>query len=152
MQFSFPTSPEFGSLLMRSRPTPKLPFSSTLVIPYFVFLTVSLACYSTSTSAISPQMCVFFISICLHPLHRRSLSESSETGLSLTIALLQQLQIKQAFAETWNFTHHVLSHHTEKQLEKSQSLPFSTLARAGSSDDHLISCKTVDPTEICARL
>jgi hypothetical protein len=45
------------------------------------------------------------------------------------MALPQQLQIESAFADIWDFTLHVLSYHAERQLEKSQSLPFSTLAK-----------------------
>jgi hypothetical protein len=45
------------------------------------------------------------------------------------MALLQQLQIEQAFADIWDFTLHVLSYQSERQLEKSQSLPSSTLER-----------------------
>jgi hypothetical protein len=45
------------------------------------------------------------------------------------MALLQQLQIEQAFADISNFTRHVVSYQAERQLEKSQSLPSLTLQR-----------------------
>jgi hypothetical protein len=45
------------------------------------------------------------------------------------MALLQQLQIEQAFADIWDSTLHVLNYQAERQLEKSQSLPSSTLER-----------------------
>jgi hypothetical protein len=45
------------------------------------------------------------------------------------MALLQQLQIEQAFADIWDFTLHVLSYQAGRHLERSQSLPSSTLER-----------------------
>jgi hypothetical protein len=45
------------------------------------------------------------------------------------MALLQQLQMEQTFADIWDFTLHVVSYQAERQLERSQSLPSSTLER-----------------------
>jgi hypothetical protein len=50
-------------------------------------------------------MCQLLISISLRYLHRASLSGSSETALPLTMALFQQLQIKQAFADILSWIH-----------------------------------------------
>jgi hypothetical protein len=58
-------------------------------------------------------MCAFLILICFRYLRRASSSESSETAPPLTMALLQQLQLEQAFADTWDFTLHVVSYQAE---------------------------------------